>query len=103
MLTFQFTAEGPTVILTFNGRLDSVAVIKINEIIENEPLMKNRAAGQQIVFDLQAVEYISSAFIRVCISMARKAGNGNFSIANCQPFVKKIFKISGLDELFHIN
>lgn len=103
MLTFQYKEQGPTIILLFNGRLDSVAVSSITEMMDNEPLMKNQTAGQQIVFDLQAVEYISSAFIRICIISAKKAGKGNFSITNCQPFVKKTFKISGLDEMLHIN
>ncbi len=103
MLTFRYEADGAAIILTFTGKLDSVAVSGITEMMDSEPLMQNRADGHRIVFDLHEVDYVSSAFIRVCISSARKAGKGNFSITNCQPFVKKTFKISGLDEILQIT
>lgn len=102
MLTFRYDAERPAIILSFTGKLDSVAVSGITEMMESEPLLKDHETGQRVVFDLHEVDYISSAFIRVCIISAHKAGQGNFSIINCHPFVKKTFKISGLDELLQI-
>ena len=103
MLTFHHNAEEKVITLTFTGRMDTLTVARINELVENEPIMKNRTPDDKLVFDLQAVEYMASSFIRICVSHAQQSGPGRFAIANCQPFVKKTFKISGLDEILNIS
>ena len=103
MLTFHYNAEEKVITLTFTGRMDFLAVAKSIEIIEAEPVMKDWKPENKIVFDLREVDYIASSFIRICVSYAKQAGRGGFSIANCQPFVKKTFKISGLDEILNIT
>jgi anti-anti-sigma factor len=103
MLVFDHDSEGKVITLRFSGRMDTLAAAKVNEIMEAEPLLENRQPDEKIVFDLQDVDYIASSFMRICINQARLAGAGMFSIAHCQPFVKKTFMISGLDELLHIS
>jgi anti-anti-sigma factor len=103
MLNFNYNNETKVITLTFAGRMDTLAVASVNEMIEAEPLMKNWEEKGTMVFDLKEVDYITSSFIRICVSFAKQAGHGRFSIAHCQPFVKKTFKISGLDELLNIN
>jgi anti-anti-sigma factor len=83
--------------------MDTLAVEKISEMIQfNIPQGEEMKTGN-IIFDLQEVEYVSSSFIRICVSVAKEAGKGHFSIINCQPFVKKTFKISGLDEVLNVS
>jgi anti-anti-sigma factor len=103
MLTFHYNNELKEIRLEFAGRMDTLAVTKITEIIDAEPMLNIRNPGDKIVFDLKAVDYMASSFIRICVNQAKLAGPGRFSIANCQPFVKKTFKISGLDELLNIT
>ena len=103
MLTFNHNTEAKVITLTFTGRMDFLAVAKLTEIIEAEPVMKDWKPENKIVFDLSEVDYIASSFIRICVSHAKQAGPGRFSIVNCQPFVKKTFKISGLDEILNIT
>ena len=103
MLTFHNNAKEKVITLTFTGRMDFLAVAKLIEIIEAEPVMKDWKPENKIVFDLREVDYIASSFIRICVSHAKQAGPGRFSIVNCQPFVKKTFKISGLDEILNIT
>ena len=103
MLTFHNNAEEKVITLTFTGRMDFLAVAKLIEMIEAEPVMKDWKPENKIVFDLREVDYIASSFIRICVSHAKQAGPGRFSIVNCQPFVKKTFKISGLDEILNIT
>lgn len=103
MLTFQHNPEDKEVTIVFTGRMDTLATATLNKMIENEPVMKNRDCDTKIVFDLSGVDYIASSFIRICVSYAKEAGPGQFSMINCQPFVKKTFKISGLDEVLNIN
>jgi anti-anti-sigma factor len=57
----------------------------------------------KLVFDLAEVSYIASSFIRVCVNAAKQVPRGRFSIVNSKPFIKKTFKIVGLDDLLHLS
>jgi anti-anti-sigma factor len=103
MLQFNHNEGEKVVTLVFSGRMDFLAVSNLNEIIGAEPVMQNWSPENKIVFDLSEVDYIASSFIRICVSFAKQAGSGRFSIVNCQPFVKKTFKISGLDDVLNIT
>jgi anti-anti-sigma factor len=103
MLTFNYNSEVSIITLSFTGRMDFIAAGKVEEIMLNEPYMKNLKPGDNIVFDLKEVDYIASSFIRICVSQAKKVGRSRFSITNCQPFVKKTFKISGLDDILNVH
>ncbi len=50
-----------------------------------------------VVFDLQRAEYLSSVFLRVVLLTAKKLAPGHFSVANANPFVRELFRTSGLD------
>ncbi|MCX6226868.1 MAG: STAS domain-containing protein [Bacteroidia bacterium] len=103
MLEFNYNTEEKVITLAFTGRMDTLAVAKLSEMIGAEPLMQNWKPEEKMVFDVKEVDYIASSFIRICVSYAKQAGLGRFSMVNCQPFVKKTFKISGLDEVLNIT
>ena len=103
MFTVDYNDEKKLITLVFAGRLDTQTTHQINELLEVEPVMKNRMGEEQIVVDLKDVEYVASAFIRTCVRIAQEAGSGRFAIIHCQPFVRKTFKISGLDEVLNIS
>lgn len=69
------------------------------------PHLRTCAAGQDaLVVDLAALDYISSAGLRVFMIMARevKAGKGRIVLAAMQPLVREIFDISKFTLLFEI-
>ena len=103
MVTFNYDPQDKVFTATFNGRMDTLAVQKISEIIQINLPVKDGKSNDMIIFDLQNVDYISSSFIRICVSVAKQAGPGQFSITNCQPFIKKTFKISGLDDILNVT
>jgi anti-anti-sigma factor len=103
MVTFNYSPDQKIFTATFAGRLDTLAVQKLSEIIQVNLPSKEGRSSDMIVFDLKDVEYISSSFIRICVSVAKQAGTGQFSIVHCQPFIKKTFKISGLDDLLKVS
>jgi len=103
MLAFNYNSEEQVITLAFTGRMDTLAVSQLNEMIVAEPIMQNWKPEDKVVFDVKEVEYVASSFIRICVSHAKQAGPGQFSMINCQPFVKKTFKISGLDEVLNIS
>ncbi|MEI7895723.1 MAG: STAS domain-containing protein [bacterium] len=103
MVTFDYKPDEKILTAIFAGRLDTLAVQKLSEIVQLNLPAKDGLPEDNIVFDLRDVEYISSSFIRICVSVAKQAGSGHFSIAHCQPFIKKTFKISGLDEILNVT
>jgi len=103
MVKFEYNSEEKTIKVIFTGRQDYLAAGELSEIIQLEPIMKNRNPEDLIIFDIGGVDYIASSFIRICVIYAKHTDKGRFSIINCQPFVKKTFKISGLDEFLNIS
>lgn len=86
-------SEGRT-ILKFEHRLDTVACAAI----EGEILAQLEKSKPPLVFDIGSVDFVSSAFLRICIMAAKKSGEGNFKVANAAPQIKKVFKIAGMDQ-----
>ena len=56
-----------------------------------------------IVFDLEKVDFVSSAFMRICIKFAKKVKKENFKIIHTKLMIKKTYKIAGLDKLMNIE
>lgn len=109
MVNFEHDATEHKLVCRFPARLDTPACQVIQEQIA-EKINILKAAGDvsttpvdTVVFDLQEVTYISSSFIRICMFTAQQLPKGGFSIIHCDPFVKKTFKIAGLDELLNIS
>ncbi len=103
MVTFNYDPVEKALTGSFAGRLDTLAVQKISEIVKVSVPQSGESAIDKIIFDLKDVEYISSSFIRICVDVAKQARQGQFSITNCQPFIKKTFKLSGLDTLLNVS
>jgi anti-anti-sigma factor len=103
MLTINKDNEEKKITITFKGRMDSLATVNLSENIHAEPVVKEMKPEERLVFDLKEVDYIASSFIRTCVNCSKVAGSDRFSIVNCQPFVKKTFKISGLDGVLNIT
>ena len=60
------------------------------------------ASGLPVVFDLQGVDYVASAFFRICLVVVKKAGSDKLTIINLSPMCKRMFKIAGLDRIFKL-
>lgn len=100
-------------IVHFKIQKDKLVVIFDNAYMDTEksneaaPLLDKELEQNQdakaVIFDLKAVDYISSAFLRICVSSAKKVGQKNFKIINTKPVVNKVFKISGLEQQFDIK
>ena len=93
-----------TNILTFifSGHLDSARSAPLTSLVEGKMAECIAAAPQvgkpfKVVFDLKKVDFISSAFIRICMMVFAKVKTGNLILQNTNPFIKKTIKISGLE------
>ncbi|HCE44759.1 MAG TPA: hypothetical protein DET40_14555 [Lentisphaeria bacterium] len=96
---FKTEQKDGKLILCFEGRMDTAACAGIEKEVDGQV----GKAGQPVVFDLRNVDFVSSAFLRFCISAAKKTGAGKFQVANAAPQIKKVFKIAGMDQLLSVQ
>jgi len=84
----------------FAGNLDTEISMNIQPEIEERiatRLVPQSEKRLLVDFDFSDVDFVTSTFIRLCVLYAKKVGKVNFSIINSNPFIKKTFKIAGLD------
>lgn len=88
----------------FSGRMDTPASAADGAAVEARlaGLLPGGAAALEVVFDLEKVDYVTSAFFRVCSAVARQVP-GRFSVARSTPAVKKVFHVAGLDSVFPVG
>ncbi|MEI6393427.1 MAG: STAS domain-containing protein [Verrucomicrobiota bacterium] len=55
---------------------------------------------QAVTFEMHGVTYVCSCFLRVCVIVSKAAGTGHFTLRGVAPPIKRVFKISGMSELF---
>ena len=109
MVNFDHYSREKHLICRFSGRLDTLICTNISEEIQNK--LQELKQGQEekdqleekIDFDMKEVTFISSSFIRICLITFNHCRKGNFAIINCDPFLKKTFKIAGLDGLLSVS
>jgi len=77
-----------------SGRLDS----NTSNLLEKNLLSLFEASGRSVLIDFSALDYISSAGLRVIIMAAKKAKDekGKLMLFNMRPNVRSVFEISGL-------
>jgi anti-anti-sigma factor len=80
---------------SFDARLDTAEC----KNVESKLAESMSANPESVTFDMTVVDFISSAFLRICIMTAKKNLNGKFHIVNSAPAVKKVFKMAKLDEI----
>ena len=94
-MTIEKKQENGTLTLALAGRLDT------NTAPELEAELKLDGVGE-VVFDCAALDYISSAGLRVLLAAqkAMMSSGGKMSIANANEMVRGVFQITGLDAVF---
>lgn len=74
-------------------------------IFKSEMILLNTEGMHNIILDLSDVSYCDSSGLSCLLVTNRlcKSGGGNFILANIQPTVEKLIKISQLDTVFNIS
>jgi len=91
--------HGPTVVLAVSGRLDTATADAFRDALL---ALVAGGAERKLVLDFSAVDYISSAGLRVLMiaSKQARAASVSIAIAGLQPLAAEIFQISRFDTLF---
>lgn len=106
MIRCEFDSENKTLNCIFDGRMDGPTSMEADKHLQLKLEEVSAATAQpslKVVFDMNSVEYIASAFIRLCLQTAKTVDSGNFSITNTNPFIKKTFKMAGLDQALNVR
>ena len=98
-MTIEKNAEGKKLTITLTGRLDTTTAPKL----ETE-LKQNISGVEELVLDLAALEYLSSAGLRVLLS-AQKVMNrqGSMVVKNVNETIMEIFEVTGFVDLLVIE
>lgn len=64
-----------------------------------------KAGGDRLLFDLSALDYISSSGLQVLMLAAKqvKPVGGEIAVAGLQPVIREIFEISRFERVFPIH
>lgn len=96
-MTIEKKLENGKLTLALSGRLDTNTSPELEAALELDGVT-------EVVFDFSAVEYISSAGLRV-LMMAQKAmmaSGGKMEVVNPNAMVKDVFDMTGMSGVFTI-
>ena len=98
-MTIEKIAEGNKLTIALSGRLDTTTAPKL----ETE-LKQNISGVKELVLDLAALEYLSSAGLRVLLS-AQKVMNrqGHMVVRNVNEIIMEIFEVTGFVDVLTIE
>lgn len=87
-------------IVALDGRFDAQTAGSVDEAL----IGLLSAGTTKLLIDLSAVEYVSSAGLRVLLSTAKKlAGKGGkLVLCGLKPYVYEVFEVAGFTAIFQI-
>ena len=98
-LKISVNNDGKEYTFTLEGRIDTLTSPSLEEKI-------NGVAGdaEKLIIDLAAVEYISSAGLRVLLGAVQQMeGKGGMIVRNPTQGVREVFDLTGFSRLFTIE
>lgn len=100
-LVIEQEKSGDVVVLAPAGRIDSATA----KTLESTVLEVIDGGANRLVVDLSAVDYVSSAGLRVILLAGKKAkaGGGGLVLAGLKQTIRDVFEISGFLRLFEVK
>jgi anti-sigma B factor antagonist len=97
-MNFEKTNDGSTLTVELIGEVDSMNTPELEE-----KLLKEIDGVKELIFDLKGLEYISSAGLRVLLTMQKTMkAQGSMVIRNTNEEVMEIFKVTGFVRLLNL-
>ncbi len=87
--------DGKTVTVAISGRIDTVTAPEFEAFVK-----QNIGDCTSLVLDFKKVNYVSSAGLRVLLSMQKKMDKiGDMKLINVDESVTDVFEVTGFDEI----
>ncbi len=99
MLNIEKKTNGNALTVVLSGRLDTTTAPEL------EKQLKDSIGGvEMLVIDMQPLEYISSAGLRVLLS-AQKVMNrqGSMTVTHVNETIMEIFEVTGFSDILNIE
>ena len=100
-MTITETRESGVVIVSPVGRVDSTTSSQLDQYLST----LGATGDGRVVVDFSAVEYISSAGLRVMLALAKRAKDqkGRVALASMSDSVRQVFELAGFMPLFTVT
>lgn len=90
--------DGKKLTMMLDGRLDSFTAPELEAVID-----ENLNGIEELVMDLENLEYISSAGLRVVLKAQKVMGYGKMTVIHVNEVIMEVFEITGFDEILKIS
>lgn len=99
-MSIEQETRGDILVVRLTGRLDSNSAPELEHLL----LDQFTAGLKRLVFDFSALDYISSAGLRVILLAGKKlrAAQGKLALAGLHNMVREVFDMSGFLTLFTV-
>lgn len=98
-MNIQKTVSGTTLTVALEGRLDTTTAPK-----PEEELRSSVDGITRLVFDVEKLEYISSAGLRVLLAMQKLMNQqGEMVLQNVNEAVMEVFEVTGFSDILRIE
>jgi anti-sigma B factor antagonist len=99
MLNINKAKEGSKLNITVEGRLDTTTAPELEAVIKDEI-----NGVTELVIDLDKLEYISSAGLRVLLAAQKiMMKQGQMVVTNPNDVIKEIFEVTGFSDILTIE
>ena len=96
-MKIDFNKNEENLILYLDGRIDSLTVIDFDDFLKS-----NLTGIKFVTIDCEKLTYISSAGLRVLLSLKKKLANC-LTLINVQELVMEIFEVTGFVDILEIK
>jgi len=95
------TVDQQTIVITCQGEMDTLAVQELHQAVD--PLLGDTVS--YLVFDLAAVEYVSSSVLSFLMATQGRATEkgGKVSLVGARELVRQVFEMASLESLFDFH
>ena len=98
-MTIEMKKEAKSLTLKIAGRLDTTSAPEMEKAVK-----ENIGGIEKLVIDMEKLEYISSAGLRMLLSAKKKMDEqGSIKIKNVSKAIMEVFEITGFNEIMTIE
>ncbi len=99
MLNINKVKDGTTLTISIEGRLDTTTAPQLENVVNAEI-----EGVSELIYDLKALDYISSAGLRVLLSSQKVMNKqGSMIVKNVSEEVLEIFEVTVFSDIFNIE
>ena len=102
MLNINKTANGSDLTVALEGRLDTTTAPELESYMSG--VLGGAEPVKELVIDMEKLEYVSSAGLRVLLSLQKTMNKqGSMVVRNASDEVKEIFEVTGFADILTVE